>query len=424
MRHIPPFALAQSCPPQRHGEFLSLLTVLVLAASPIPEAETALTPDPALSNRPHSHIHAPEEIAENHGPLLLQATYTAEVIGNVSGGVRHGARYLDNLDIVFEADLEKLAGWKGALFHAYGLYNNGNSISALSGDAQAVSNIETGVQALRLYEAWIDQSLGKHLSLRLGLYDLNSEFDALDSAGLFVSSPHGIGTDFAQSGQNGPSIFPSTSLAARLAITPADGWVIRTAVLDGVPGDPDHPGRTVIQLGDGDGALLVGEVEAPLGQGKLLFGHWRYTARFDRNDGGGADRGNSGSYVRAELPLFASDERKIDGFARLGTASDRFNMFDLFASTGVKFSGWVPNRENDEFGLALAAAFASDSYRAQTNAGTAEIALEATYRAQVAPWLALQPNLHYIRRPSADPAIEDAIVVGLRAEASLDLLGF
>ncbi|MBE1529953.1 porin [Sphingopyxis sp. OAS728] len=396
-----------------------LLSALMLAA-----AGEEVTLPPPHGHLPHAHTHAPAEIDETHGPVLLQATYTAEVIGNASGGLKRGTRYLDNFDLVLEADMEALVGWNGAQLHVYGLYNNGKSISDLVGDAQAVSNIETGTSALRLYEAWVDQKLGEHVSVRAGLYDLNSEFDALDAAGLFVSSPHGIGTDFAQSGQNGPSIFPSTSLAARLAVTPAEGWTVRAAVLDGVPGDPAHPGRTAVKLGHADGALLVGELEAPLGEGKLLLGHWRYTADFERNDGNAAGDGNAGTYVRAEVPLIERSGRRVDAFARLGTASGRYNMFDRFASGGLKFSGWVPGREADEFGIAFAAAFTSDSWRAATSAASAEVAVEATYRAQVAPWLAVQPNIHYIHRPSADRAITDALVIGLRAEASFSLLGF
>ncbi|MHA4837543.1 carbohydrate porin [Sphingopyxis sp. MSC1_008] len=395
------------------------LSALMLAA-----AGEEVTLPPPHGHLPHAHTHAPGETDETHGPVLLQATYTAEVIGNASGGLKRGTRYLDNFDIVFEADMEALVGWSGAQVHVYGLYNNGRSISDLVGDTQAVSNIETGTSALRLYEAWVDQKVGEHVSVRAGLYDLNSEFDALDAAGLFVSSPHGIGTDFAQSGQNGPSIFPSTSLAARLAVTPAEGWTVRAAVLDGVPGDPAHPARTTVKLGDGDGALLVGEVEAPLGGGKLLLGHWRYTADFDRNDGNGAGDGNAGTYVRAEAPLIDRSGRKVDAFVRLGTATGRYNMFDRFASGGLKFSGWVPGRELDEFGIAVAAAFTSDSWRTATGGGASEVAFEATYRAQLAPWLAVQPNIHYIHRPSADPAIADALVIGLRAEASFSLLGF
>ncbi|WP_411339160.1 carbohydrate porin [Sphingopyxis sp. J-6] len=399
-----------------------LTPALALAFSGAPAGDA---PAPhAGGHAPHGHTHAGGEIVEDHGPILLQLTYTGEVMGNVSGGVRKGARYLDNLDIVFEADLDQLAGWTGAQLHLYGLYNNGRSIGALAGDTHGVSNIETGVSALRLYEAWIDQKIGERVSVKAGLYDLNSEFDSLDAAGLFVSSPHGIGTDFAQSGRNGPSIFPSTSLAARFQVEPAEGWAVRAAVLDGVPGDPDHPRRTAIKLGNGDGALLVGEVQAPLKDGKLLLGHWRYTAAFEPNDGGAAAKGNSGTYLRGEMPIVVHGDRRTDLFARIGTAKGRFNMFDAFASGGVKFAGWIPGREEDEFGLAVAAAFTSNSYRAAAGASASEIAIEATYRAPLTSWLTLQPSLHYIRRPSADPTIPDALVLGLRAETSFSPIGF
>lgn len=371
----------------------------------------------AVSGQTHSHLHSPGEIDEAHKPIVLETTYTAEVMGNVAGGLDRGARYLDNLDIVLEADLDAVAGWQGAELHLYGLYNNGQSISDLAGDAQAVSNIETGTRALRLYEAWIDQKLGPALSLRAGLYDLNSEFDALDAAGLFVGSAHGIGTDISQTGLNGPSIFPSTSLAARIELKPAKDWVVRAAILDAVPGNPDHPQRTTIRLGNGEGALLIGELEAPVAGGRLLLGHWRYTAAFDTHDGR-RRHGNEGFYLRGEAPLFKRDEREVAGFFRLGTARDRFNMFDRFASAGVKLSGFVPGREEDEIGLAIAAAFTARGYRLANGAGASEIATELSYRAPVTSWFALQPNIQYIRSPSADPAIADALVLGLRGEVS------
>lgn len=76
-----------------------------------------------------------------------------------------------------------------------------------------ISNIETGVRATRLYEAWLETGLGERGSLRAGLYDLTSEFDVLETANLFIHSAHGIGSDIGLSGLNGPSIFPVTSRA-------------------------------------------------------------------------------------------------------------------------------------------------------------------------------------------------------------------
>jgi porin len=391
-----------------------LLPFLALTALEAPRDESEA--------QTHTHRTLPAHEGGEDKPWNFEVVYTAEVMGSAAGGVERGTRYLDNLDIVFDADLERMVGWTGSQLWLYGLFNNGNSISDLVGDAQAVSNIETGTRAIRLYEAWVDQKFGDAASVRVGLYDLNSEFDALDASGLFVSSPHGIGTDFAQSGQNGPSIFPSTALAARVAFAPAEGWAVRAAVLDGVPGDPARPARTAVKLGNDDGALLVGEVEAPLAGGKLLLGHWRYTAAFDRTDGTGAETGNSGSYVRAQLPLARRDDGTLDAFIRAGVASSRFNMFDRFLSGGLNFTGWVKGRDADAFGIAIAAAFTADPYRAAIGAAASEVAVELTYRAQVTPWLAIQPNAHYVRRPSADPAVADAIVLGVRTEWSLHAL--
>ena len=50
----------------------------------------------------------------------LSAAYTAEVWRN-EGGVKDGWRYLDNLDVVLEADLERAVGWEGTAAALLGL---------------------------------------------------------------------------------------------------------------------------------------------------------------------------------------------------------------------------------------------------------------------------------------------------------------
>lgn len=157
-----------------------------------------------------------EDADESSDPLEVEVAYTGAVFGNVDGGLKRGAVYLDNLDVIATADLGDLVGAQGLTGSAYVLYNNGRRFSEVyPGDAHVVSNIETGVEALRLYELWLQQEIGSFGSVRVGLYDLNSEFDVLDSSGLFLNSDFGIGTDISQSGENGPSIFPSTSLGTR-----------------------------------------------------------------------------------------------------------------------------------------------------------------------------------------------------------------
>lgn len=122
-----------------------------------------------------------------------------------------------------------------------------------------MSNISAPNTA-KLYEAWIQKnSVGNRISVLAGLYDLSSEFYRLQSAGLFLNSSFGTGPEFAQSGVSGPSIFPDTSVGIRVAYKPAEGVVIRGAVLDGVPVNRPDGSRSVFE--GGDGALIVAELD-------------------------------------------------------------------------------------------------------------------------------------------------------------------
>jgi porin len=370
-----------------------------------------------------THTRIDLEPAEDEpapSPISLGISYTFEGWANVDGGIDQGSRYLDNLDLTLEADLDHLVGWQGATFFAYGLYNNGSSISELVGDAQIVSNIETGIKAARLYELWISQEIGDNASLKLGLYDLNSEFDALEASSLFVGSAHGIGTDIAQTGEAGPSIFPFTSLAARLEVSPSKNLILRAAVLDGLPGDPDAPRRTAIKLRDEDGALLIAEVDATLGPARVLLGHWRYTGQFETWSGGEED-GNSGWYLRGESKVFSERNDPSQGlalFARFGVAAGKFNPFEAFVSGGVKYTGLISGRDNDQLGVAFATAFVSDELARTQVRSDHETAFEITYSAVVSDWLAIQPGLHFVINPSADPFIANATAAMVRTEIS------
>jgi carbohydrate-selective porin OprB len=145
---------------------------------------------------------------------------------------------------------------RGATLFLDGLSTHGGHPSRFAGDAQGVSSLEAPAR-WTLEEGWLEQNLfGNRLSLLVGRYDLHSEFYRLQSASLFLNSSFGIGPEFAQSGQEGPSIFPNTSVGARIAFKPVQNVVLRTAILDGVP--VNRPGGMAM-FARGDGVLLVGE---------------------------------------------------------------------------------------------------------------------------------------------------------------------
>lgn len=370
-------------------------------------------------SHPAVHHGEPARAADDETPAIeLEASYVSEIIGNARGGQKRRARYLDNAYVAAAVDLDRLAGWRGGRASVSALYNNGASLGGLVGDDHGASNIETGVKALRLYEAWVEQRVGR-ASLRFGLYDLNSEFDALESSALFVGSSHGIGTDIGQTGRNGPSIFPVTSLALRADLEVRAGVRLRAAILDGVPGDPRHPARTAIQFHRGEGALLIGEADVRVADARFLLGHWRYTARFDRHDGA-VGRGNQGYYLRGETLLWQRKDMRLSAFFRLGLASGRFNKMGRFASGGFHVAAPFAERPDDALGFAVSSGAISRDYRLEIPSDKAETAIEATYLFRVAPWLALQPNAQWIMSPGAERGTRDALVLGMRFSMQYD----
>ena len=118
--------------------------------------------------------------------------------------------------------------------------------------------------------------------------------------------------------------------------------------------------------------------------------------------------------------MFARGARKISAFLRGGYAPARRNMVDWYFDAGLNFTGLMPNRAQDVAGLAVSRSnFSGDFNRyAQIVNGEpahdSEIVVEATYRAQLAPWWTLQPDLQFVLTPGGDRSCQNAFVIGLR----------
>lgn len=349
----------------------------------------------------------------------FETVYTGEFWRNTSGGLSTGTRYLDNLDVTLGIDIDEAWSFGSGTLFAYALYNNGSTLSdELVGDLQVVSNIDAP-EAVHLFELWYEYREGPW-SVRTGLYDLNSEFDAHDTGGLFINSSHGIGADFSQTGQNGPSIFPIASLALRWDYQ-WDDVIVRAAVLDGVPGNPDDAGSNRIDLGGEDGVLAVAEVDWSVNdQWRIWSGVWGYSADFDRLVGPGRNDDNRGAYIGAEYHGTLAG-RPLAAFVRYGVANDDINPLSAYLGTGVVLTGPFVQRPDDQLGFAVATAITGDPYRANLeNDGLGsqpwERNWQLSYRAPVNDWLVLEANTQFVQNPSATRSIDDALVLGVRFE--------
>lgn len=373
------------------------------------------------------------------GGYHLETSYMGEVWHAASGGLTTGSSYLDNLDIKLTIDGEQALNKPGLTIFAHALYNNGGTISEhLVGDAQGVSGIET-VKAVRLFQLWGDWAFGfdANHSVLFGLFDLNSEFDAIPSAGLFVGASHGMGPEFSNTGRQGPSTFPVSSLTLRYRWQMNQNWSLQAALVDGVPGHPDHPDRNSIHLSNVDGALLTSEVAyEQIGMSKFAFGVWHYTASFDvLLPAIGVDipisrRNNQGAYIFADIPLLESpglavDSAKVSAFLRYGFANAALNRFDRYLGAGLVVRGTLSQDWKDELGLAVSHVRNGKDYRrllalAGTDTDSHETIIELSWRLSANDWLSFQPNVQYVLNPNTDPQLSNAFVMGLRFEMAFE----
>lgn len=352
----------------------------------------------------------------------LAIDYTGDVAGVVEGGIARGARYLDNINLVVEGDLEALVGWRRASAHASLLNNLGGAPNDLAGSLQGINNIEVADRRLKLYEAWLEQGFGDNWTLRTGLYDVNSEFYQNDAATLLISPMFGVGSELASTGVNGPAIFPSTALAARLKVTTPQAYAA-FAVVNARAGTIGDEGG--IDFSGRDGALLIGEA-GWTASGRVAIGAWSYTRaqptiippEISQGPGFHASRG---VYLLAEHDLAGKPDgpRHLTGFLRLGLSEGKTTPFSGGWQTGLLMRRPFAARPASAVSIGAGSGVLSSSYRRSNPIDLpplqrAETILEATFSDELLSGVTLQPDIQYVINPAADRTVPNALVLGLR----------
>ncbi len=356
--------------------------------------------------------------------ITTDIVYKSDIMSNVSGGIKEGVRALDNLDVIFSFDGEKITGVKGLSAKIHLLNNFGGHPDAdLVGSAQGIDNFEAPRATGKLYQAFIEQNLfDDKLSILAGLYDLNSEFYVTDSSALFIHSTFGIGTDVAQSGQNGPSIFPFTSVGNRMRVNPTKTTYIQAAILDGVSGDLDNVHGTHIEFDKNDGWLVVGETGYTPDNAKIAVGGWYYTEKFDHqtlvdSNGDPLKKRSQGAYIIGEKQLYKeSKDQGLTAFARFGVANGSVNQFNYAWSGGLVYTGLFKGRDEGKLGLGITGAHNGKEFKqaAATPVDAAETTFELTYSDKITPWLFVQPDIQYVINPSTNKSFDNALIIGTR----------
>jgi porin len=398
--------------------------------------------------------------------ILFGATYTNDILGNVSGGIHRGAIYEGRLELDADLDLEKIFGWRGAVFHASAFQIHGRGLSTRNLDnIMTVSSIEAD-PSTRLFTLWLEKTLfDEHLSLRLGQLAADDEFITSNTASLFLNGTFGWP---ALAGANLPSGGPAYPLAApgaRVSVAPLENLTVLAAVFSGDPagpgtGDPQLRDGSGTRFSTGGGTFLIGETQYTINggagatglPGTYKFGAWYHSGSFadQRLDTLGVSlasptssgvarmhRGNYGLYMIADQMIWreeGTDDHGLSLFFRIGGAPSDRNLLSFYADAGVAYKGLIPSRVDDILGLGFAYAGVSDAASSLdrdalvlSGSGVVrdhEAVIELNYQAQVAPWWSVQPDLQYVFHPggrianplvTAGATIRGAALIGIRS---------
>jgi porin len=394
--------------------------------------------------------------------IAVGATYVGEVLGNPSGGLKQGTHYDGLLDVYMDVDVGKMASWKGLCFHANGYQIHGTSITAQDlGSIASASNIEAW-PSTRLDELWFEQHMfNDKVSVRFGDLTIDSEFMIADGGGAFISSTFGWTTLGSDNLPFGGPIYPFASPGVRVRVEPNNHFKLLAGLYDDNPIGPCpedlDPGQCNengldFRLNDPPLLLVEGDYSYDHGvaglPGTIKLGGWRDFGKVDDQrldvNGGlqavtGADPlrhdGNFAFYGVIDQMVYrlpgGNDSQGIFIFARVeGSPSDR-NQINAYAETGIVFTGMVPRRPNDVFGIGFAyTGISNDASAFDRDQGLSvirnhETLLEISYTAEIKPGWTLQPDFQYIWQPgckvpkeTGSGTVENATVLGARTTIS------
>jgi porin len=393
-----------------------------------PASESA-APGPQL--RVQTQVAA-QAAASSPSAITLRLEYTGEIGENAIGGLHNGATYLNQILAQLHVDTEKAFGWTGGRFVLEGFYANADSLDTqFVGAGQDPSVVDTsGVAMFRLYQAYYTQDIG-NTNVLFGVYDLETEFGTTKPMDIFFNGAYAWTTTLDQSGINGPSTYPDTTLALRIREKLNDQWSVQAAVLNGVPDSPKYPNINAVNINNNNGAFLIAEADyAPNKTSKIMAGFWDYTSKFttlNQVNPDGTPRqiyGQNGGYIGGTTRVYSQTARRgLDVFANIGVAGSAVQQFNRSLNVGFTYTGLLDARPRDRLGFAVGIAGVGDPYRQAQNAAgsraeTFETNFELTYRAQITPWLVVQPDIQYWINPNVDPTLKNDLLLLVHFEIS------
>jgi porin len=288
-----------------------------------------------------------------------------------------------------------------------------------------------GRRAMDVTEVWYEQAMfDETLRLRFGKLDIGGGFECRGCPVSFDGSAYANDetAQFLNSALvNNPQIpMPDVGLGAVLYWNPIEWWYASIGAADAQADGRETGFRTT--FGNEDYFFVAAETGvAPVldnGKGPMpgayRIGVWNDAQDKERFSDGVVEKDDVGVYISADQMVYKEnageeDSQGLGVFTRYGMANKKVNDIADFWSLGMQYQGIFEGRDDDVLGIGYAKGIFSDE---AGYADAHESIVEIYYNAAVAPWLSLSPSVQFVDNPGGDNAVDDAVVVGVRAQGA------
>ena len=245
---------------------------------------------------------------ENHGIyLLLDAT--TELAGNVSGGIKQGATFANQVGLETDVDWQRLAGIIGLSTHVIIVNRSGSNDSKLFGDnLLPVQEIygSGGDVALHLVSAYAQEKVyGDKLDIAEGRMNVENDFASSPLYCNYMNNALCGDPKALPGGDIGHSAFPDAVWSARVRVRPIEEIYVETGIYEvnqGLYSDANFRSGFKFDSSRDSGVYVPVEIAyEPLVGSAKLPGHYKIGFGYD----------SSSTYKAFSTALTATYGRKL-----------------------------------------------------------------------------------------------------------------
>ena len=351
---------------------------------------------------------------------------------NLNGGTsvhRHAGRWTGSYNAGLTLDLERIANIPGATLYvkAEGSWSDGLDASSIGSVVGNVNDDADGDRSIDLPKLWWEQRLfEERLRIRIGKLSITGDLECRGRPVAFDGNAFANDDtyQFVNSALvNNPTIpSPDDGLGIIVYVEPIDGVYAAAGVADAQANASEMGFNTAFH--DEDYFFSIFEtgvaplIPSPNGElpGTYRVGMWYDPQPKQRLDRSTNKRDDVGFYLSFDQTLCRENDQDMQGlgiFGRYGFAHSDYSPIKSFWSLGTQYMGLVPTRDNDVLAFGVARGLlVRDAGFTETH----ETVIEVYYNMRLSPWLTLTPSIQHVWHPGGDASINDATVVGVRAQ--------